>query len=296
MKKNLIVSGTILLFGLIVITGSSLGNSNDKEKKNKAKKGKEKGTVIQITESDTLINGNNFRNLSKKEKEEFLKNNEKFEFDRNNFEIEMEKFSKEMEKMNKEIIILNDSIEKNFSYSFNDGENRIIIRSPKPPHPPRAPRSPKHSRSSLEFMEAPELPELPGFSSDRVFTTSPRAEDENAQVYIFKEDGKNIVIKLMKASPKDLKKIGVKEEENVSMFPNPAKDQITLNFNFSDSAPVTINIYDIEGKLVKSEIIKDYKSGNYEKTYSMSEFENGTYLVEFVQNKTKVVRKISIQR
>lgn len=299
MKKNLIITGAIVLLGTIVIASASMGKGDEKSNKKKSKHPKEKGTIILIDENDTLINGKNFRDLSEKEKEEFLNRHKNFKLDQKQFELEMKEFSKDMEKLNKEMIVINDSIENGFSFSFSDEDGKVTVRAPKPPRAPKHMKHPKHPGANVEIPEIPELPEVPNFEfhfDDEVFARAPRANDENAQVYVFKDSDKNIVVKLMKANPKELKKIGAKNEEEIKMYPNPAKDEITLNFNFSESAPVTINIYDLEGKLIKSESIKDYKAGNYEKTFSMNDFENGSYLVEFVQNKTKIVRKLSIQR
>ncbi len=294
MKKTLLI-GAALLLGVIVLVSNS--NGQDKEK---SKKKKSKGTTITINDGDTIINGKRYSELSKEEKEEFKKMQEKLEKEMKFKTIELDKkmkaLDKEMKALDHEMIIIGDSFDEEISVG-EDGE-RVVIRSTKTPRAPRVPHVPRAPHAE-GFAEIPPIPDLPDFNFEFnghrgfVFNSD---DDANAQVFIFNNDGKKTVIKMLNASPDDLKKIGAKANDDISLYPNPAKDQLTLNFNFSESAPVSITIYDMEGKVIKTESIKDYKAGNYEKVYSLSEFENGSYLVEFAQKDKKVVRKIIIKK
>lgn len=291
MKKTLLI-GAALLLGVIVLVSNS--NGQDKER---SKKKKSKSTTITINDGDTIVNGKKYSDLSKEEKAEFEKMQAKFEKEMNFKSIELDKkmkaLDKEMKALNREMVIIGDS----FDEEINIGEDgdKVIIRSRNAPRAPRAPHAPRHA----EFPEIPPVPELPHFNFDfdgeHGFVFS-NGDDANAQVFIFNNDGKKTVIKMLNANADELKKIGAKTNEEISLYPNPAKDQLTLSFNFSESSPVSITIYDMEGKIIKTENIKDYKAGNYEKVYSISEFENGSYLVEFAQKDKKIVRKIIIRK
>lgn len=292
MKKYLIISAALLLSVVVIVSGSK-GQSDDKSKKKDKKM-----LTITISDKDTIINGKNFKDLSKAEKAEFYK----MEKGRKSSEVEMRKNMKEMKKnmqtLNKEMIILDDDDINTIDFSGDD--NKIVIRKSVKPRAPRPPHHPVDVDGIPPFPEMPELGEMQAFE----FNTAPGSfkfhingdSDENAQVFTFNDGGKRTVIKMMQASPAELKKIGAEKTEEIKMYPNPSKDQLTLSFNFSESLPVTINVYDTDGKQVKTETIKDYKAGNYEKTYSISEFENGSYLVEFVQKDKKIVRKIYIDK
>lgn len=293
MKKYISISAMAILLGVVVIVSSSKGqDKNSKKKKEKSE------MIITINETDTMVNGKKFSDLSEKEKAEFEKAEAKFHKDNHKMRIEidrdMKKLNEEMKELNSEIIILSDDFAKELK--MKDGERVVRMYKHKAPKAPEAPGFP-------EFGAAPELPEIPGhpdfkFFNDGEHRVIVRAGDrENVlQSYVFNDGDTKTVIKLMNASDEDKKKIGIKEEDEIKLFPNPAKNELSLNFNFSDAAPVSINIYDMDGKVVKSETIKDYKGGNYEKVYKFDEFKNGTYLVEFSQGKQKVVRKISIDR
>jgi hypothetical protein len=290
MKKYVATSLTVLLLGVVVVVSSSNGqDKNGKKKKEKSP------MIITITDTDTIINGKNFRDLTAAEKKAFEKNNSELKLDSKKMHVRMEhdmkRMNADLKKMNSELIVLNDSVLKEFEIDDEEGTVKIYKHKV-----PRAPKVPGHP----ELPEFPEFPELPhikfNFDESGNFAFENDEEEEGMQMFVFNDGTKKTVIKLMKASDKDLKKIGAKKDEEIKLFPNPAKDQLSLNFNFTEASPVTINIYNNDGKLVKSETIKDYKGGNYDKTYNMLDFENGVYLVEFVQKELKIVRKLSVQR
>jgi hypothetical protein len=293
MKKYLATSLTVLLLGVVVVVSSS----NGQDKKNKKKK--EKGSMqISMTENDTIVNGKRFRDLSAAEKAAFEKKTAelKIHHEKMSRELdqEMKRLNQDMQKLHSEMIILNDSLLSEFE--FDDDDKSVRIYRHKAPKAPRAPRFPEFS----EMPPMPDMPEIPrfefNFDGEGKYSIVSDEEQEGMQVFMFNDGNKKTVIKLMKATENDLKKIGAKKDEEIKMFPNPAKDQLSLSFNFSEASPVTINIYTNDGKLVKSETIKDYKGGNYEKMYSLNDFENGIYLVEFIQKELKIVRKLSVQR
>ena len=293
MKKYLATSLTVILLGVVVVVSSS----NGQDKKNKKKK-ENSPMIISMNDTDTVVNGKNYRDLSAAEKAAFEKKTAELKINHEKMsrelDGEMKKLNVEMRKLNSELIVLNDSILSEFE--FDDKEGSVKVYKHRAPRAPRAPRHPKFS----EAPPMPELPELPhfkfNFDEDGNFAFTNDDAEEGMQMFVFNDGDKKMVVKLMKASEKELKKIGTKKEEEIKLFPNPAKDQLSLNFNFTEASPVTINIYDRDGKLVKSETIKDYKGGNYDKTYNMLDFENGVYLVEFVQKELKIVRKLSVQR
>ena len=70
----------------------------------------------------------------------------------------------------------------------------------------------------------------------------------------------------------------VVKENELSMYPNPAKNNLYLN---STSPNVRVAIYDIKGRLVVESIIKDNK-------IDVSNLEGGVYLIK-VYDKNKVV-------
>ncbi len=65
----------------------------------------------------------------------------------------------------------------------------------------------------------------------------------------------------------------------LSVYPNPMSDRGTIAFNLTDAANVTISIYNLEGRLVKTIKPGKLNSGDQKIEISTDEFSKGTYLV-----------------
>lgn len=63
------------------------------------------------------------------------------------------------------------------------------------------------------------------------------------------------------------------------VFPNPADNQVVVDFGLSKQAEVAVEIFDKSGKKLKSEAVENLIFGNYSKQILLSEFSSGTFLV-----------------
>jgi len=82
-----------------------------------------------------------------------------------------------------------------------------------------------------------------------------------------------------------------KSDFAVKIFPNPASDIVTLNIDNTNNADLTLNIYNVIGKLVRSELLKQNQ-----KQINISDLKNGIYLVEIKSKKWSEIKKLIIQR
>jgi hypothetical protein len=64
-----------------------------------------------------------------------------------------------------------------------------------------------------------------------------------------------------------------------NIYPNPADNQLVVNFGLSKQAEVEVEIFDKLGKKLKSEAIEVLRFGNYFKQISLNEFSSGIFLV-----------------
>ena len=78
----------------------------------------------------------------------------------------------------------------------------------------------------------------------------------------------------------------IANENTLSIYPNPASENITINFS-STSKHISIKIYDATGRLVKN--IENVKSG--ENTINISELESGLYLINVNDGKSSVTKR-----
>jgi hypothetical protein len=78
----------------------------------------------------------------------------------------------------------------------------------------------------------------------------------------------------------------------LNVYPNPAKDNITININNRNSnEDATLNIYNVTGVLIKSKILKQ----NLQEI-NVSDISNGIYMIEFKSEGLLEKQKLIIQR
>lgn len=88
--------------------------------------------------------------------------------------------------------------------------------------------------------------------------------------------------------------VGVKEnemEKQLSIYPNPASDIITLNINNGNKKELILNIYNVIGDLIRSELLKQ----NPQKI-NIGDLNNGVYLIEIKSKEGSEKQKLIIQR
>lgn len=92
--------------------------------------------------------------------------------------------------------------------------------------------------------------------------------------------------------------ISVPEQANMvqdmNVFPNPASDYINVNFSTTKASDVQINIYDVVGKLVRSEKYSVNNTGSVQFKVETSGLDTGIYMVQLVVGNTIQTKKISI--
>ncbi|MFT5435529.1 MAG: hypothetical protein ACI840_000162 [Ulvibacter sp.] len=75
----------------------------------------------------------------------------------------------------------------------------------------------------------------------------------------------------------------------ISLYPNPASDVITIN-NASNAELKEINVYDINGRLVKQLRVKSITTSNH--TLDVSPLSSGIYMVHIIGNKSNTVKRL----
>ena len=75
-------------------------------------------------------------------------------------------------------------------------------------------------------------------------------------------------------------------DNSISIYPNPASENITIKYT-SSSKNISLKIYDMTGRMVKQII----NAKSVENIISISEFENGLYLINVIDGKTSVIKR-----
>lgn len=81
-----------------------------------------------------------------------------------------------------------------------------------------------------------------------------------------------------------------------SIYPNPAADLSTIEFNLSTSKNVMLNMRDIAGKEVLSENFGILSSGNHKITVNTANLSNGVYFATFLLGEEVITKKISVNK
>jgi plastocyanin len=134
--------------------------------------------------------------------------------------------------------------------------------------------------------------------------------DEDVFVTVMKnkgEDGKEvykskiIISKLDKEDKELLKDSGVNfdssenklELERMKFSPNPSSGKFSLEFKNKTMDALNIKIYDLNGKEVYNEDVKNF-DGHYKNEIDISSEDSGTYFLRISQNNKELVRKLVI--
>jgi hypothetical protein len=78
-------------------------------------------------------------------------------------------------------------------------------------------------------------------------------------------------------------------------FPNPAFNQITIPFYLAEATETRIEIYTLNGKLVKSIDLGLLPNGEYQELVSINDLPNGLYLYGILTPEGRLMSKITVQ-
>ena len=83
---------------------------------------------------------------------------------------------------------------------------------------------------------------------------------------------------------------------NLKISPNPAKDQINIEYNINASADVDISVFDLTGKKVKTLLKNKQDKGEYELPVSLQAegFNKGIYFIKLTVNNNCTVKKLVV--
>ncbi|MDR1792128.1 MAG: T9SS type A sorting domain-containing protein [Bacteroidales bacterium] len=80
----------------------------------------------------------------------------------------------------------------------------------------------------------------------------------------------------------------------LKVYPNPAKDYITVDYTLANSSAVVIEIIDVQGKIITSKVLGKQAKGNHLTTLDCSGLALGNYLVSIITGNTRQSAKVLI--
>jgi len=95
--------------------------------------------------------------------------------------------------------------------------------------------------------------------------------------------------------------VAVKETKSeigsVSLYPNPAKENVVIRVNTQNAGTISANVYDITGKLVLSPVQNEtLLNGENNFSFNTSELQNGVYFVTLNNANGKETVKLIVNK
>ena len=75
------------------------------------------------------------------------------------------------------------------------------------------------------------------------------------------------------------------------MYPNPAQGQAMISFEVKGNAMVSYQMYDLQGRMVKSQTLGRYTEGNYEISINLEDLSAGAYIMRLNQGNSSSCTK-----
>jgi hypothetical protein len=86
------------------------------------------------------------------------------------------------------------------------------------------------------------------------------------------------------------------DQFGLSVYPNPANDEVNVSFNLSNEALVNVTVTDLAGKIVYTSKGENNVAGAHSIKINSSNFSDGVYLVNFKANNEVSTQKIVIRK
>jgi len=79
-------------------------------------------------------------------------------------------------------------------------------------------------------------------------------------------------------------------------FPNPFNSKTKIRFNLNESSPVTIQVYDLIGRLIETIVETNFNSGTHEIEWDASNLSSGIYYIKLKNNEaTKFIKAVLLK-
>lgn len=88
---------------------------------------------------------------------------------------------------------------------------------------------------------------------------------------------------------------GVRQLELLGSFPNPARGHTTIRFAVPDGQAVTLRIYDVLGREVRT-LLREQTEGRHEQTIDLSGLPSGTYFLRLSTEEQTRTEKLTVMR
>ncbi|HET6989920.1 MAG TPA: T9SS type A sorting domain-containing protein, partial [Bacteroidia bacterium] len=82
---------------------------------------------------------------------------------------------------------------------------------------------------------------------------------------------------------------------SIDLFPNPSNDRVKMNFTLGENSAVSLNIYDLTGKLIR--VVNDKEemiAGTYSLDIETADLPSGVYFMTLSTGELSVTRRLTV--
>lgn len=128
-------------------------------------------------------------------------------------------------------------------------------------------------------------------------TTDTNAVTVYAAVNFANGDGQNTGDHISKGKSSILVRTGISEKENLFVsnlrfYPNPVQDFLTINYTLTHAAPVSVRLFNLDGKLLQVKENTATAAGDNITSLEMSSLPKGVYILQLSSQEGTTSRKI----
>ena len=82
---------------------------------------------------------------------------------------------------------------------------------------------------------------------------------------------------------------------NLSVFPNPVSDNVSVKFTLMETSDITVDLMDINGNKIANIISENGMKGDINKTFNVSSYSKGVYFLQVKNEKASSIKKLIIK-
>ena len=87
---------------------------------------------------------------------------------------------------------------------------------------------------------------------------------------------------------------GKQEVVNLRVYPNPIVNEAYIDFEVEDNTQVSIDVYDLSGRKVMSNLIGNFQEGSHQASFSVEGLRSGTYIVKVQVGSNSTTTKVMV--
>ncbi len=87
---------------------------------------------------------------------------------------------------------------------------------------------------------------------------------------------------------------GKQEVVNLRVYPNPIVNEAYIDFEVEDNTQVTVEVYDLSGRKVMSNLVGTFQEGSHQASFSVEGLRSGTYIVKVQAGSNSTTAKVMI--